>query len=70
MHQDVIGHDAPLRSRILPDHNEHGTFEGHGKENVTSKVSILLSPILFKEVTTTKNPCSLDDFLVAELPIK
>ena len=38
-HQDIIGHDAAIMSWILPDHNEHGTFEGHGKEDVTSKVS-------------------------------
>jgi len=38
IHQDIIGHYAPVRSRILPDHNEHGTFEGQGKEDVTSKV--------------------------------
>ena len=38
-HQGLIGHDAPVMSRILPDHNEHGAFEGHGKEDVTSKVS-------------------------------
>ena len=38
-HQNIIGHDASVRSRILPDHNEHDAFEGHGKENVTSKVS-------------------------------
>jgi len=38
-HQDIIGHDAPVKSRILPDHNEHGAFEGHRKEDVTSKVS-------------------------------
>jgi len=68
--QDIIGHDAPVMSRILPDRNEHGAFEGHEKEDVTSKVSILASPILFKAVTATKNPCSLDDFLVVELPIK
>jgi len=69
-HQDIIGHDALLRSQILPDHNEHGAFKGHVKEDVTSKVSDPPSPILFKEVTATKNSCSLDDFLVAELPIK
>jgi len=28
------------------------------------------SPILLKEVTATKNPCSLDDFLMVKLPIK
>jgi len=38
-HQDIIGDDAPVMSRILPDHNEHGAFESHGKEDVTSKVS-------------------------------
>ena len=38
-HQDIIGHDTPVRSRILPDHNKHGAFEGHKKEDVTSKVS-------------------------------
>ena len=38
-HQNVIGHDAPVRFRILPDHNEYGAFEGHEKENFTSKVS-------------------------------
>jgi len=69
-HQDSIGYDAPVMSRILPDHNEHGAFEGHGKEDVTSKVSDPPSQIFFKEVTAKKNPCSLDDFLVVELPIK
>jgi len=39
IHQDIIGHDAPVRSWILPDHNEHGTFEDHGKEDVTNKIS-------------------------------
>ena len=37
-HQDVIRNDAPVRCRILPNHSEHGTFEGHEKEDVTSKV--------------------------------
>ena len=26
-------------SRILPEHNEYGAFEGHKKEDITSKVS-------------------------------
>jgi len=69
-HQDIIGHDVPVISRILPVHDEHDAFEGHGKEDITSKVSDPPSPILFKEVTVTKNSCSLDDFLVAEFPIK
>jgi len=38
-HQDIIGHDALVMSWILPNHNEHGAFEGHRKEDVTSKVS-------------------------------
>jgi len=38
-HQDIIGQDASVRTRILPDYNGQGTFEGHGKEDVTSKVS-------------------------------
>jgi len=38
-HQDLIGYDAPVMSQILLDHNEHGAFEGHGKEDVTSKIS-------------------------------
>ena len=39
VHQDLIGHDTPLMSRILPNHNEHSAFEGQGREDVTSKVS-------------------------------
>ena len=38
-HQDIIGHDAPVRSRMLPDYNEHAAFEGHEKKDATSKVS-------------------------------
>ena len=38
-HQGLIGDDAPVMSRVLPGHSEYGTFEGHGKENVTSTVS-------------------------------
>jgi len=38
-HQDIIKHDAPVRSWIFSDYNEHDTFEGHGKEDITSKVS-------------------------------
>jgi len=41
-----------------------------GKRTSPVRSQILPSPILFKEVTATKNSCSLDDFLVAELPIK
>ena len=52
------------------DRNELDAFEGHGKENITCVVSDPPSPIFFKEVTTTENSCSLDDFLVAKSPIK
>ena len=38
-HQDIIGHDAPVKSQILPDYDEHDALEGHKKENVTSKIS-------------------------------
>jgi len=37
--QDIIGHDAPVMSQILPDRNKHGACEGQRKEDVTSKVS-------------------------------
>ena len=68
-HRDIIGHDAPVMSRILPDHDVHDAFEGHGKEDVINKVSDPPFTNLFKEVTITKNTCSLDDFLVVELLI-
>jgi len=38
-HQDIIEHNAPVMSQIFLDHNKHGAFEGHRKEDVTSKVS-------------------------------
>ena len=34
-HQDIIEHDALVRFWILPN---HGTFEGHGRKDVNSKV--------------------------------
>jgi len=57
-------------SRILPDHNEHGVFEGHEKVDITSKV--LDSPFtnLIQRSDSNEKPMLLDDFLVAELPIK
>ena len=69
-HQEIIGHNAPVRSRILPDYNEHGTFEGHGKEDVTSKVSDPPFTNLVQRSDSDENLCSLDDFLVSGLPIK
>ena len=39
IHQDIIGYDAPVRSQILPDHNEHGAFEIYEKEDIISEVS-------------------------------
>ena len=68
--QDIIGYDAPVMSQILPDRNEHDAFEVTGKRTSPVRSRILLSPILFKAVAAMKNPCSLDDFLVVELPIK
>ena len=38
-HQGLIGHDAPVMSRVLPGHSEYSIFEGHGKEDATSKIS-------------------------------
>ena len=64
-HQDIIEHDAPVWFHILPNHNKNGAFEGHRKRTSPVRSQILLSPLLFEEVTATKNPCSLDDFLVA-----
>ena len=40
-----------------------------GKRTSPVRSQILLSLILFKEVTATKNPCSLDDFLEVVLPL-
>ena len=37
--QGLIGHEAPVMSQILHGHSGYGAFEGHGKEDVTSKVS-------------------------------
>ena len=36
--QGLIGHDALVMPRVLYGHSGHGAFEGHGKEDVTSKV--------------------------------
>ena len=47
-----------------------GYLKGTGNEMSPLRSQILLSPILFKEVTATKHPCSLDDFLVAKSSIK
>ena len=41
-----------------------------GKRMPLVRSRILPSPILFKKVIATKNPCSLDDFLVAKYFIK
>ena len=46
------------------------TLKATGKRTLLARSRILPSPILLKEVTEAKNPCSLDDFLVVELPIK
>ena len=44
-----------------------GPLAGHWKEDVTCKVSNPPFTNLTPEVTSTKNPCSLDDFLVVEM---
>ena len=68
--QGLIGHDASVMPRVLHGHSGYGAFEGHRKEDVTSKVLDPPSSILLKEVAATKDPCSLDDFLVVEMLIK
>ena len=67
---DIIGYVAPVRSRILPDHNEHGAFEGHGTEDVISKV--LNSPFtnLVQRSDNSEKFMLMEDFMVVELPIK
>ena len=37
--QGLIRHDAPVMPRVLHGHSGYGVFEGHRKEDVTSKVS-------------------------------
>ena len=37
-YQGLIGYDSPVMSRVLPDHSEYSTSEGHRKEDVTNKV--------------------------------
>ena len=38
-HQGLIEHDAPVMPRVLHGHSGYDAFEGHGKEDVTGKVS-------------------------------
>jgi len=45
-------------------------FKAIGKRMLPVRSRILPSPILLKEVTWTKNPCSSDAFLVVEMLIK
>jgi len=45
----------------------YGPLAGHGKEDVTCKVSNLPFTNLTPEVTSMKSPCSSDDFLVVEM---
>ena len=72
--QGLIGHDAPIMPRVRHGHSgyggRYGVFEGHRKEMSPVRSRILPSPILLKEVTATKSPCSLDNFLVVEMLIK
>ena len=55
-HKDITGYNAPVISRILPDHSEHGTFKGHEKEDVTSKVSDPLFTNLVQRNDSDKKP--------------
>ena len=60
--EDIIGtiSDPPFTNLVQrSDRNEHDVLEGHGKEDITRRSRILSSPILFKEVTVTRNPCLL-----------
>jgi len=76
--QDLIGHDAPAMSRVC--HGHVGmvvgmvvsimSLEATGKRMSPVRPRILPSPILPPEVTSTKNSCLLDDFLVVEMLIK
>ena len=70
IHQDIIEHDAPVRSRILPNHNEHGAFEGHGKENVTSKVSDSPFTNLVQRSGSKEKPMLFGSLSSGGLPIK
>ena len=77
--QDLIGHNAPTVPRARHGHSGYGggygggsgggsgPLAGHWKEDVTCKVSNPLFTNLTPEVTSTKNSCSLDDFLVVEI---
>ena len=63
--------DPPFTNLVQRnDRDEHDVFEGTGKGTSPVTSRILPSPILFKKVTTTKNLCALDDFLVARSFIK
>ena len=64
--QYIFGHDSPVRSRSFMIIISMVHLKVTGKRMSLVSSQILPSPILVKEVTATKNPCSLDDFLVAE----
>jgi len=55
-HKDIIGFDAPVKSRILPDHNEYDPFKGHEKEDVTNKVSDPLFTNLIQRSDNNEKP--------------
>ena len=69
--QGLIGHDAPEYHRVCHAHSgyggRYGLLAGHGKKDVTCKVSDPPFTNLTAEVTSRKNPYSLDDFLVVEM---
>ena len=35
----LIGHDTPVMPQVLYGHSGYGAFEGHRKEDISSKVS-------------------------------
>ena len=70
IHQDIIGHDVPVRFQILPDHSDHGAFEDHRKEDVTSKVLDPSFTNLNQKSDNNKKSMLIRYFLVAEHPIK
>ena len=72
--QGLIEHGAPAMYQDCHGHSGYGgryggmvSLDAAGKRMTPVRSQILPSPILSPEVTSTKNPCSLDDFLVVEM---
>ena len=56
--------------RVLHGHSGYGAFEGHRKEDVTSKVSDSPFTNLTQRSDSVEKPMLIDDFLVVEMLIK